>query len=251
MTMRIAIVGGTGNLGKRVAEELVNRGHDVRILSRKSPAYPVDLVTGQGLKAALADCDAVVDASNAASNATDVLVHGTRKLLMAEKAAGVGHHVCVSIVGCDQIPMGYFRVKTDQEAVVKEGIVPWTIVRATQFHSYMAEMFRQANRWRILPMMQMKVQTVSVAEVAKLVADAAEDRPSHKTIEIAGPDIIDARELAKTWKSITGSRGIHLPIPLPGKAGKALRAGAATTKKPTVSGTVSFAAWLKAEVGNG
>lgn len=249
--MKIAIVGGTGKLGMRVTEELVRRGHDVRVLSRKSHTYPVDLVTGEGLETALEGCDTVVDASNSSWKAEDVLIHGTSRLLMAEKAAGIGQHVCVSVVGCDRIPIGYFRMKANQEALVMEGIVPWTIVRSTQFHEYIAEMFQQANRWKVLPLIRMKTQTVSVDEVAKAVADTVESRPFQKTIEVAGPEIIDARDLAKTWKSITGIHGIHLPIPLPGMVGKALRAGAATTEKPAVSGTISFATWLKKEVTKG
>jgi uncharacterized protein YbjT (DUF2867 family) len=112
--MRIAIVGGTGTLGRHVSTELRSRGHEIRVLSRTSPEYRVDLLTGAGLEPALSGCDVVVDASNASRKAAAVLVGGTRRLLAAEQAAGVGHHVCVSIVGCDQVPMGYYRVKTEQ-----------------------------------------------------------------------------------------------------------------------------------------
>jgi nucleoside-diphosphate-sugar epimerase len=108
--MRIAIVGGTGTLGGHVATELSSRGHEVRVLSRSAPEYRVDLLTGAGLETALEGCDVVVDASNnAGRKAAAVLVEGTRRLLAAEQAAGVSHHVCVSIVGCDQVPMGYYR----------------------------------------------------------------------------------------------------------------------------------------------
>jgi len=118
--MKIAIVGGKGTLGGHVTAELTRRGHEVRVLSR-SGEYQVDLTTGDGLADALRDCDAVVDASNASSakRARQVLVEGSRRLLAAEAAAGVAHHVCISIVGCDQVPMGYYKVKTDQEHVVE------------------------------------------------------------------------------------------------------------------------------------
>lgn len=132
-----------------MAAELRSRGHDVRVLSRSSPEYRVDLTTGEGLAEALAGCDAVVDASNSQSSAKQAartLVEGSRRLLAAEEAAGVGHHVCVSIVGCDQLPMGYFKVKADQEAVVEHGPVPWTVVRATQFHELMDMAFTAGAR---------------------------------------------------------------------------------------------------------
>src|ERR1700733_13036292 len=110
--MRIAIVGGKGPLGGHVTAELTRRGHEVRVLSR-SGEYRVDLTTGEGLAAALKDCHAVVDASNASSSkrARQVLVEGSRRLLATEAEAGVAHHVCISIVGCDLVPVGYYQVK--------------------------------------------------------------------------------------------------------------------------------------------
>src|SRR4029077_15621293 len=127
--MRIAIVGGKGTLGRHVTAELARGGHEVGLLSR-SGEYQVDLSTGAGLAAALAGCDAVVDASNAQKNARAVLVDGSRRLLAAAAEAGGAHHVCVSIVGCDQVPMGYYKVKTEQEQTVTDGPVPWSIVQA-------------------------------------------------------------------------------------------------------------------------
>jgi uncharacterized protein YbjT (DUF2867 family) len=151
-SLRIAVAGGTGTLGRRVTEELRSRGHDVRVLSRRSPDYPVDLTTGDGLAAAVAGCDVVVDVSNDASkHAARTLVDGSRRLLAAGQAAGVGHHVAVSIVGCDRVPMGYFRAKLEQERVVERGPVPWSLVRATQFHELVAATLAPAARWRVLP----------------------------------------------------------------------------------------------------
>lgn len=232
-------------LGRRVVDELHSRGHEVRVLSRSAPEYRVDLATGEGLTTALEGCDAVVDASNAASNAADILVNGTRRLLAAEKTAGVGHHICVSIVGCERMPMGYFNVKAEQERLVEAGTVPWTIVRATQFHEYIALLFAKAGRWRILPMLGVPLQTVAVIEVAQTVADTVEAAPRRGRIEIAGPEIIDARELARMWRSITGQRALPLPVPLTGHLGRALRAGAATVERPDFLGRTKFVTCLK------
>jgi uncharacterized protein YbjT (DUF2867 family) len=246
--MRIAIAGGTGMLGRRVAEELRSRGHDVRVLSRRSPTYRVDLTTGAGLADALEGCDVVVDASNDSSRrAAETLVEGSRRLLAAEDSAGVRHHVGVSIVGCDRLPVGYFRVKAEQERVVEHGPVPWSIVRATQFHELLTKALTSLGRWRVLPVPRARLQTVACAEVARVVADVAEGAPSRRRIDMVGPEIADARTLVRTWRSTTGRHALLLPVPLPGRIGRALRGGVLTTDRPDIRGTTPFAAWLTAE----
>ena len=172
ISIRIAIVGGSGTLGGHVTSELADRGHEVRVLSRSSQEFPVDLTSGKGLARALDGCAAVVDASNASSSkrAAQVLIEGSRRLLTAEQAAGVGHHLCVSIVGCERVPMGYYRVKTEQEHIVERGPVPWTIVKATQFHELAAAALSAAGRWRVLPIPRMQLQTIAAAEVARALA---------------------------------------------------------------------------------
>jgi uncharacterized protein YbjT (DUF2867 family) len=245
--MRIAIAGGTGTLGRPVVEELRSRGHEVRVLSRGSREYPVDLTTGAGLDEALAGCDVVVDASNDSSKqAAQTLVEGSRRLLAAEAAAGVGHHVCVSIVGCDQVPMGYFKVKAEQERVVEQGPVPWSIVRATQFHEYVVQTLAPAARLRILPAPRARMQTVAVDEAARAVADVAEGGPRRGRLDVAGPQITDLRDLVRQWRSATGLRAVLLPLPLPGRLGRALRDGVLTAERPDVRGGTSFAEWLAA-----
>jgi uncharacterized protein YbjT (DUF2867 family) len=243
--MRIAIVGGTGTVGRPIAAELAGRGHETRVLSR-SGEYPVDLSTGAGLAAALAGCDAVVDASNAQKRARKVLVEGSRRLLAAEAEAHVGHHVCISIVGCDQVPMGYYKVKTEQEQVVQDGPVPWTIVQATQFHELAATALAAAARFRVLPVPRMKIQTIAAAEVARAVADVATAAPARGRIRVAGPQILTGAELARTWRRVTGQTALLVPVPVPGRLGRALRDGGLTTSQPDVRGTTSFADWLAA-----
>jgi uncharacterized protein YbjT (DUF2867 family) len=248
--MRIAIVGGTGTLGRYITAQLAERGHEVRVLSRSSAQYPVDLVSGQGLAAALAGCAVVVDASNASAprRAAQVLVEGSRQLLTAGQRAGVTHHVAISIVGCDLVPMGYYRVKTEQEQVVNRGPLPWSIVAATQFHELAATALAAAAKWRVLPTPAMRIQTIAAADVARAVADVAEGEPRQQRIKVAGPQIMTAAELAGTWRSITGRRALSVPVPVPGKLGQALRAGALTTQHADVLGEQTFADWLSARV---
>jgi uncharacterized protein YbjT (DUF2867 family) len=246
--MRIAILGGTGTLGSYITTELAARGHDVRALSRRSTQYPVDLTSGQGLAAALEGCDVAIDASNASAprQAKQVLVDGSRRLLAAEETTGVRHHVGISIAGCERVPVAYYRVKMEQEHVISTGPVPWTLVRATQFHELVDMALTAAARWRILPIPTARFQTVAAAEVARAVADAAEREPRSERIQVAGPEVVTAADLARTWLSVTGRRAVRLPVPVPGKLGRALRTGALTAEDADVLGTETFADWLAA-----
>jgi uncharacterized protein YbjT (DUF2867 family) len=248
--MRIAIIGGTGTLGRHTTQELRSRGHEVLVLSRRAPQpqHRIDLTTGVGLESALKGCQVVVDASNDSSKrAAETLVGGSQRLVAAERAAGVRHHVCVSIVGCDQVPMGYFRVKTEQERAVQEGPSPWSVVRATQFHELVAGTLASIARWRVLPLPRAALQPISCAEVARVVADTAEGTPLRRKIDVAGPETADLRELARTWRAIVRRRALVFPLRLPGNLGRALRAGALVAVHPDVRAQVTFAAWLAAD----
>ena len=249
--MRIAIVGGAGTLGKYVTGELAARGHEVRVLSRGSAHFPVDLVTGQGLALAVDGCAVVIDTSNAAAprRAAQVLVEGSRRLLAAEERAGVGHHVGISIVGCERIPMGYYRVKAEQEQVIERGPVPWSMVRATQFHELVAMALAAAAKWHVLPIPAVRLQTIAAAEVGRVVADVADGVPSRGRIQVAGPQVTTAAELARTWLAATGRRAMSVPVPVPGKLGRALRADALTAADADVLGTQTFGEWLDATRG--
>jgi uncharacterized protein YbjT (DUF2867 family) len=244
--MRIAIAGGTGTLGRHTVKELRARGHEVRVLSRRAEQYPVDLTTGKGLEAALEGVEAVVDASNNANakKARPLLVDGTRRLTAAGKAAGVRHHVAISIVGIEKVPMGYYKVKVDQERAVMDGAVPWSIVRATQFHDLATQLFAQASKAGVLPLLRIPLQTVAVSDVAAAVADVVEREPLTGRIEVAGPEVLDARELARLWKRAKHSRALPLRVPVPGNMGRAMRAGALTADRADVLGKLTFAAWL-------
>jgi uncharacterized protein YbjT (DUF2867 family) len=245
--MKIAVIGATGTLGTLVTTELERRGHELRALSRKSPDHPVDLRTGEGLDKALAGCQVVVDASNDASGSSEVLVDGCKRLLAAEHQAGVGHHICVSIVGCDRMQIGYYKVKLWQERAVEEGRVPWSIVRATQFHELIAATFARASRLGVMPVPRAQLQSVACADVAAEIAQVAEREPLGGRREIAGPEVIDARVLARQWRSGAHRHVLLLPILLPGKLGKALRSGLLTATEPDVLGTTTFANWLAAQ----
>ncbi|WP_205697884.1 SDR family oxidoreductase [Conexibacter sp. SYSU D00693] len=245
--MRIAVAGGTGTVGREVVHELRGRGHDVRGLSRSSPDWPVDLTTGQGLDAALEGVDVVVDASNGPSpgRAAAVLVEGTTQLLAAEARAGVGHHVCVSIVGIDRTPLSLYRVKVQQERAVVAGDVPWTIVRCTQFHGLVAQLLGAGAKVGVVPSGRARLQPVAAADAGRAVADVAEQAPRRGRVEVAGPQAVALAELAQDWRAARGGL-VRVPLPLPPRLGRALRAGSLTTADPGVRGATTFASWLAA-----
>lgn len=246
--MRIAVVGGTGTIGRRIVAALSRDRHEVRALARRAAEYPVDLSTGAGLEAALQDCDVVIDASNGppSRKARAVLVEGSRHLLEVEARAGVGHHVCVSIVGIEHVPIAYYPVKLEQERVVESRALPWTIVRSTQFHDLMGSLLSAVARRHVLTAARARFQPVDADEAANAVAAVATDAPRLARVTIAGPEVHDLRSLGRLWKEQTGARAIEIPIPLPGKLGRALREGRLTCANPDIQGTQTFRAWLRA-----
>jgi uncharacterized protein YbjT (DUF2867 family) len=236
--MRIAIVGGTGTVGAEAARELAARGHEVRVVSRHAPEYPVDLKDGRGLALALDGVDVVVDAANGARR---VLVDGTARLLRAELDAGVAHHVGISIVGIDRVGGSYYKAKLAQEAAIERGGVPWTIVRATQFHPLVARIFATTARLGVLPAIRVPVQPVDAREVGRVLADAAESEPSRALAQFAGPEVVEVRSLARIWREATGSRARLVRLPVP----RSLRSGGLTSEGAR-RGSISFAEWLAA-----
>lgn len=234
--MNIAIVGGTGTVGAETARELATRGHTVRVLSRHAPEFPVDLTTGEGLARALAGMDVVVDASQGTRK---VLVEGTERLLREEAEAGVRHHVGVSIVGIDRVGGPYYKLKLAQEAAIRGGGIPWTIVRATQFHTLVAQAFTKTAKLGVVPSVAAPLQPVDPREVGRALADTAEAEPSFGITQFAGPEVVSARELARRWRAATGSHAV--PVRLP--ATRALREGG-LTNPGAWKGSVTFDAWL-------
>ena len=236
LCMNIAIVGGTGTVGAEAVRELTARGHEVRVLSRHAPEYPVDLRTGAGLARALAGVRVVIDA---AQGTRGVLVDGTARLLVAEAEAGVLHHVGVSIVGIDRVGGRYYRTKLTQEDAIRRSGVPWTIVRATQFHTLVARTFAVSAKLGVVPSVRMPLQPVDPREVGRVLADTAEARPARAVVQFAGPEVLSVRELAARWRRETGSRALPLRLPV----SRALRAGG-LTDPGAGRGTVTFERWL-------
>ena len=253
MTPVVAVVGGTGTLGALVVRELLTHGATVRVLSRNATGVPaggehrrVDLTSGEGLAQALAGVDTVVDAANSTKAAEDVLVTGTRRLLEAEAAAGVTHHVAISIIGIDQVPMSYYRAKLAQEEAIESGTVPFSLLRAAQFPQLLDETFAAAARFGVRPTGVAKVQPIDPTVVAARLADAALAGPAGRLADIAGPKVQTLSELSRAWASARGKHRLPLRIPAWGKMGKALAAGALCDPAAATPGE-DFEEWLRHE----
>ncbi|MDX6653773.1 MAG: hypothetical protein QOH18_474 [Solirubrobacterales bacterium] len=251
--MIVAVVGGTGTLGAPVVRDLLAKGATVRVLSRSATHVPadaahrrVDLTSGEGLAQALAGVDTVVDAANSTKAAEDVLVAGTRRLLEAEAAAGVTHHVAVSIIGIDQVPMSYYRAKLAQEEAVLSGPVPFSLLRASQFPQLLDGAFAAAARFGVRPTGAVKVQPIDPAVAAARLADAALAGPAGRLPDIAGPKVQTLSELSRAWATARGKHRLPLRVPAWGKMGKALAAGALCAPAAATPGE-DFEEWLSHE----
>ncbi len=256
--MKVAVVGGTGVLGKLVVAELVARGDEVLALSRKAPSKlpegashrSVDLTTGEGLEDALVGVEVVVDASNESPlGAGPVLVEGTKRLLAAGAAAGVRHHVGVSIVGCDRVPTAYYKVKVEQEQAIEAGEVPWSLLRATQFHTLLAWAFAQAARRRVVPTGRARLQPIDPMVVAERLADAAQAGPAGRLPDVAGPEVRTLTELARAWRAAAERHLLPLRIPTVGKIGRPL-GEAALCNPEAAAGGPCFSEWLGGQRGD-
>ncbi len=230
--MRMAVIGGTGTLGAPLVERLVSGGDEVTVLSRGSRPTPadsthvrVDLEDGEGLTEALADIEVIIDLANATKHPERTFIDGTRRALAAAQEAGARHFLAVSVVGCERVPLDYYRAKAAQEDLIASGSVPWTLMRATQFHPFLAGLFATAARFGIRPTGRAKLQPVDVEIVATYLAKVARREPGGRLPDMCGPEVQTLSELSGVWKRARGSRALPVRVPSVGALGRALAAG--------------------------
>ena len=188
--MKIVVIGGSGLIGSKLVEKLREAGHDPLAAS---PDSGVDTLTGKGLTEALDAAEVVVDVSNAPvwsdEEVMEFFLTSTRNLLAAEVAAGVGHHVALSVVGTDRLPdSGYFRAKLAQEEEIEAGSIPYTIVRATQFFEFLGRIADSSSDGETVRVPPALIQPEAADDVAAALAVAAVGAPVNGTIELAGPE---------------------------------------------------------------
>ena len=249
---------GTGALGREVVTQLRESGHSPRILSRKPAGTHVslldaewvqgDLATGAGLEKAVRGMDAIVHAGSAAvdlrkTHATDVV--GTRRLLAMAREAGVQHVVYISIVGMEGIAYPYYKHKLAAEAVVRENIVPWSILRATQFHTLMEIFLKPLSGLPRLAMIPFKwqFQPVDTRDVAKRLVEVVTGQPSGMLPDFGGPEARDFKSIAESWLAARNERKRLVNLWLPMKFSRQFAEGKLLCPDHK-DGTITFEKYL-------
>ena len=203
--MKIVVIGGTGLIGSKLVNNLRQRGHEV---VAASPSSGVNTFTGEGVAEAVTGAQVVVDVANAPQWDDKAVLEffetAGRNLLAAEAAAGVRHHVALSIVGADRLPAsGYLRAKVAQENLIKASKVPFTIVRSTQFFEFTGAIAQSGTVGQTAHVSPALFQPIASDDVADALADVALGAPVNGTIEIAGPDRAPIDELVGRFLSAT------------------------------------------------
>ncbi len=238
----IAIAGGTGSVGRRVVETVRRLDAEAIVIARSKG---VDLTTGTGLDDVLAGVDAVIDVTNIVTQnrrrATSFFEAATRHLLDAEERQGVHHHVLLSIIGIDRVALGYYQAKLTQEELVRQGPVPWTILRAAQFHEFAAQMLGDGP---VAVVPSMLSQPVAAQDVADELVRLATAPAAGMAAELAGPREERVPDMARRLAAARGRRPFVVTLPLPGATGQGMRTGALLPTGSGPRGTQTFDQWL-------
>jgi uncharacterized protein YbjT (DUF2867 family) len=213
--MKIVVIGGTGLIGSKVVAKLTAQGHDA---VPASPGTGVNTITGEGLTEALAGADVVVDVSNSPSF-EDTAVRkffetSTHNILGAEAAAGVGHHVALSVVGTERLAeSGYMRAKIAQEKLIKNSSIPYTIVHATQFFEFAVRMAEEASDGDTVRVPPVLIQPMATGDVAAAVCRVTLAAPLNNTIEIAGPEPLRFEDFVRQGLRAVGDHRVVVADP--------------------------------------
>ena len=203
--MKIVVIGGTGLIGSKTVTILRQRGHDV---VAASPNTDVNTITGEGLKEAIAGAQVVVDLANSPSFEDKVVLEffetSERNLLPAEAAAGIRHHVALSIVGIDRSDNGYFRAKVAQEKLIEASGIPYTVIRSTQFLEFLRGIAAESTDGNVVRLSPGLFQPIAADDVAAIVADVALAPPRNGIVEIAGPERAPFNEIIARYLKAVG-----------------------------------------------
>src|SRR5690242_8469081 len=203
--MKIVVIGGTGLIGSKTVAILRQRGHAVIAASPKSG---VNTITGEGVKEAVAGAQVVIDLANSPSFEEKAVLEffetAGRNLLPAEAAAGVGHHVALSIVAVDRTDNGYFRAKLAQEKLIEAAGIPYTIIRATQFLEFLGGIAAESASGNMVRLPPVLFQPIAADDIAPIVAEVALAAPRNGIVEIAGPERAPFNEIVARYLKAVG-----------------------------------------------
>jgi uncharacterized protein YbjT (DUF2867 family) len=244
--MKIVVIGGTGMIGSKVVANLTERGHEA---VAAAPNTGVNTLTGDGLADAVRGADVVLDVSNAPSwedqAVLDFFVTSTTNQLAAEEAAGVGHHVALSIVGAEREPdSGYLRAKVAQEKVIEESGRPYTILRSTQFFEFVRQVAEAAADGDTIRLTNAHLQPIAADDVAAFVTETALAPAANGVLEIGGPEAIPLDELARRALAHDGDPRTVVADPDARYYGAKVKEGSLTPGPDARLGSIHFDDWL-------
>lgn len=244
---KIVVIGGSGLIGKKLVNNLRKKGHEV---IAASPSSGVNTLTGEGLAEALKGAQVVIDVANSPSFEDKAVMEffetAGRNIHAAEAAAGVKHHIALSVVGADRLPSsGYMRAKVAQEKLIKASNIPYTIVRATQFFEFVGGIAQSATEGETVRLPSALMQPMVSDDVAAILAEVAEEQPRNGMIEIAGPDPIRQDEFVRQFLTANhDTRKVVTDVNAPYFGTKLDDQSLTPTSNPRV-GATHFADWLK------
>lgn len=245
--MKILVVGGTGRIGSKVVERLRAQQHEVVVAA---PSTGIDVLTGEGLDAALAGTAVVVDLANSPSFEDAAVLSffetAGRTLLGASRRAGVAHHVALSVVGTDKLAAsGYFRGKIAQERLIREAGIAYTILHSTQFFEFLPGIIQSAGEGSTLRLPTALVQPIAAEDVAAAVARTALAPAANAIVEIAGPERVPMAQLAQRFLDATGDSRTVVGDAQAGYFGALLQPDTLVPVGDAWTGSIGFETWLQ------
>jgi len=250
--MKIVIIGGSGLIGSKVVKTLRDDRHEV---IAASPSLGINAVTGLGLNEALVGAQVVVDVANSPSfedqASMDFFESSGRNLQAAETAAGVRHHVALSVVGTDcLLEMGYFRAKLAQEELIKASGIPYTIVRATQFFEFVGAIAQSGMIGQAIRLPPVLMQPIAAQDVADVLADIAISVPRNGTVEVAGPEPIRMDALVRQFLAASGDQREVMADPQARYFSTPVDDHSLMPGNAPLQGSTTFANWLSHSLRN-
>ncbi len=254
MTSPILVTGGTGTLGSHVVPLLRDAGHDLRVLSRKSheSGNGVEYLTGdllkdEGIEPAVDGVETILHLAGG----TKGDAKATANLMAAAARAGVRHVVYISVIGADRMPMAWFKSQLDSEQAVTDSGIPWTMLRAAQFHDLVLMVVEKMTKLPVIPIPGgLRFQPVDSREVAARLVELTLEQPAGLVPDLAGPTVYGIGDLCRGYLDARGKHRLTMPLRMPGKAGKAYRAGENLTLDGAMVGKRTWEDFLAERVGS-